>query len=177
MLWILFVMGTIVAIVLAIIVGGLATPREHTVARSIVLPVSMDRVWQTIHDVGNYNAWRHELEDAEIVDTNQPQLRWRETSTRGSVTFGVTADEPPQRFAARILDEDLPFSGEWTWRLDTDGSTTRVSITERGAVGNPLFRFFAAHVMGYTKSLDGYLSALAAHLGSPNVTITDAKPG
>jgi uncharacterized protein YndB with AHSA1/START domain len=111
MYWILFVMGTMVAVVLALVVGGLATPREHTVTRSIVVPAPPDAVWAVIRDFARYKEWRHELEYADVVTESAGQPQWRETTTRGSITYGVTMDEPPHRMVARILDDDLPFSG------------------------------------------------------------------
>jgi hypothetical protein len=174
--WILFIMSAMVAIVLALVVGGLATPRDHAVARTITLPAAPNDVWITVRDVGRYGEWRHELESADIVDTDQPQTRWRETTTRGSITFGVSTDDAPHRLVARILDDDLPFSGEWTWRIEPDGNGTRVTIAERGSVGNPVFRFISAHFIGHTKSIDQYLQALAARHGSPRITIDDASP-
>ncbi len=176
MLWILFVMSIVAAVVIAIIVGGLATPRDHAVARTIVLSAPADAVWATIRDFSRYGDWRHELEGAEVIDTEQSQPRWRENSTRGSVAFGVTIDEPPRRLAARILDEDLPFTGEWTWDVAEHGAGTRITITERGSVGNPIFRFVGAHFIGYTKSMDAYLKALADHHGARAVIIDDAIP-
>jgi hypothetical protein len=174
--WILFVMGAIAAVVIALIAGGLATPRDHAVARTIVLRHDRDTVWSTVRNFDAYAEWRDELEHAEVVDTDQAQVRWRETSTRGSVTFGVTGEQAPERLSARILDDDLPFTGEWTWTLVVDDAGTRVTITERGSVPNPAFRFIAAHFMGYTKSLDRYLRGLAQRLGQPGITIDDATP-
>jgi hypothetical protein len=176
MYWILFVMGAIAAVVVALIVGGLVTPRDHAVARAIVVPAAPATVWHTIRDIGRYAEWRDELEDAAVVDTDQPQPRWRETSTRGSVTFGVTQDDPPHRLVAQILDDDLPFTGAWTWEVTADGDGCRITITERGSVGNPVFRFVAAHFLGHTRSLDAYLRALARRHGVPNIVIDDALP-
>jgi len=176
MYWILFVMGAIVAVVLAVLVGGLVTPRTHVASRAITLRATPELVWSTVRDVARYGDWRNELEDASVVDTEQPQLRWRETSTRGSVTFGVTVDEPPHRLAARILDDDLPYSGEWTWQVDAAGENTHVTITERGDVGNPIFRFIGAHLIGYTRSIDTYLKALAHHVGDARASIRDSAP-
>ncbi len=176
MYWILFVMAAIVAVVLSVLVGGLVTPRAHVATRTIVLRAAPALVWATVRDVERYNEWRHEIEDASVVDPEQPQVRWRETTTSGSVTFGVTVDEPPHRFAARILDEDLPYSGEWAWHVTPEGDGTRVTITERGEVSNLLFRFVGAHFIGYTKSIDGYLKGLALRVGDPRATIGDTVP-
>ena len=174
MYWILFVMGAIVAVICALLVGGLLTPRKHVASRSITLRAAPDLVWSAVHDVARYGEWRHEIEDSSVVDAEQPQLRWREISTRGSVTFGVTVDEPPHRFAARILDDDLPYSGEWTWQVDAELHGTRVTITERGEIGNPVFRFIGAHLTGYTRSIDTYLNGLARHVGDERASIVEA---
>ncbi len=176
MYWILFVLGAIAALVIAMLVGGLVTPRQHTLARSVVLPATRETVWQTIRDVGRYAEWRHDLEFAEVVDTDQPQPRWRETNTRGSVTFGITREAAPTTMVAVILDEDLPIEGEWTWTVTPEGDATRVTITERGSIKNPLIRFIAAHFVGYHRSMDSYLTALARHLGAPRAAITNGTP-
>ena len=176
MYWILFVMGGIAAIGVALVIGGLATPRHHEVARSMTLPVTPDRLWMSVRDIDAYGQWRHELEDVERVDTDQAQPRWRETNTRRSLTFGVTRDEPPHRFSASILDDDLPYTGEWTWIVEPHGTGARVTITERGSVLNPIYRFIGAHFIGYTRSLDRYLASLAAHHGAPDSAIADATP-
>lgn len=174
MYWILFVMAAIAAVIVAVIVGGLVTPRDHAVARTVRVPAAPGDVWHTVRNVGAYSDWRHEIEHAEVIDADQPQVRWRETSTRGSVSFGVTREDAPHTMSARILDDDLPFTGEWTWHVAADGTGTRVAITERGSVSNPVFRFIGAHFIGYTKSIDAYLSALAAHHGAPRAAIADA---
>ncbi len=169
-------MAAIVAVIVAIIVGGLVTPRDHVVSRSVLIPDSVDAVWNTVRDFGRYGEWRTELEDSSLIDPEQPQIRWRETSTRGSVAFGVTEERAPNRLVARILDEDLPFSGEWSWQLTAEGSGTRVTITERGSVPNPIFRFIASHFIGFTKSMDGYLSALARQHRVATPRIDPATP-
>jgi len=176
MFWILFVMGAIVAVVLALVAGGFATPRDHAVARAAFLPVSLPDVWTTIRDVGKYGEWRDELDDATIVDTDPPQVRLRETTSSGSMTFGITAESAPTQMTARILDEDLAFSGAWTWQLEPASGGTRVVITERGSVGNPVFRFIGAHFIGHTRSIDRYLKGLGARHGVANLVIGDAEP-
>ncbi|MEI6739417.1 MAG: SRPBCC family protein [Gemmatimonadaceae bacterium] len=176
MYWILFVMGAIAALVIALLVGGLVTPRVHTLARTVVVPRAAAETWAVIREVGRYADWRHDLEFAEVVDTDQPQPRWRETSTRGSVTFGITRDVAPTTMVAVILDEDLPIEGEWTWTVTPEGDGTRVTITERGSIKNPIIRFIAAHLLGYHRSMDTYLRALAQHLGVARPEPVDGTP-
>jgi hypothetical protein len=40
-----------------------------------------------------------------------------------------------------------------------------VTITERGLVGNPIFRFVSRFVIGQTATMDSYLRALGKRFG------------
>ncbi len=165
MYWILFVMGLIASIVIALIAGGLATPRAHTVSKSALLPASVDEVWHTIRTVSAYATWRSDLEDVELVDTEHAQVRWRELSTRRSMLLGIVTDDAPRTLVVRILDDDLPFSGEWEWALREEGASTHVTITERGEIGNPIFRLIGTYFIGHTKTIDRVLGDLARKHG------------
>lgn len=173
MFWILLVMGLLVAVVAALVIGGIVTPRTHVASRSVTVPGDVETVWRVIRDVRAYASWRPELLES-VASIGDEGEEWREATRGQSVRFGVTADEPPHRFAARILDDDLPYSGEWTWELaPASVDTTRVTVTERGEVGNPVFRFIGAHLIGHTATIDNYLRALAIRLGSATAAITD----
>jgi len=174
--WILFVMGSVVAVVVALLVGGMVTPRHHRVARSIVVNADPDTVWRAVRDVAQYATWRDDILSAVLVDTDQPGVRWCETSRRGSVTFGIVHEHAPHAFAARVLDDDLSYSGEWRWHVGDVAEGTCLAITESADVGNPVFRFVGTHVIGHTRALDVYLVAFARHVGSSGVPIVDALP-
>ena len=92
----------------------------------------------------------------------------------------VESAEPPKRMVARIVDQDLPFGGRWEYDIVPDGpDASRVTITERGWVSNPIFRFVSRFVMGHTATLDAYLRALGKHFGSeptPTVIATTGAP-
>ena len=173
MYWILFVMGTVVAIVAAVLVGGLVTPRAHVVSRAVTLGAAPVAVWSVVRDVARYAEWRTEVRSVDIVSDAASRLEWRETTSRGSVTFGATVDEAPREFAARILDEDLGYTGAWSWSVHAHGPGSRLVLTERGEVGNVLFRFVAAHLIGHQRSIDRYLQQLATTLGEPDARIVD----
>jgi hypothetical protein len=72
---------------------------------------------------------------------------------------------PPQRLVSRIADERLPYGGTWTYELAPAGDGTRLTITERGEIYNPVFRFVARFVMGHTATMNGVLRALGARHG------------
>ncbi|MES2521555.1 MAG: SRPBCC family protein [Gemmatimonadota bacterium] len=169
MYWILFVMGTIAAVVIALIVGGLTTPRAHVASRIVRLRAAPETVWALVRDVGSYASWRPDVQSI-VVDGAE----WEESSPRRSMRFGITQDQPPVRFGMRMLDDDLPYTGEWLWEIEADGDGSRVTLTERGEVGNPVFRFIGTQMIGHTRSIDAVLRALAIRVGDAEATIEDA---
>jgi hypothetical protein len=166
MFWILMVMGLLVAIVLALVVGGLVTPREHVATRSQTYRATPAQVWAAVRDVASYASWREDMIDVEMVQGSgdAPAVQWREISSGGTVTFGITEEEPPVRMVARVLDDDLPWGGTWTWEVSPAPEGARLTITERGYVNNPIFRFIGTHFIGFNKTIDSYLRALGTHL-------------
>lgn len=160
MYWILFVMALIVSLVLAVLVGGFVTPRKHTAARTLTLRAAPETVWKLVRTVTEYPNWRDDIRSVEIMAGNDPRLAWTENSLSKSVSYRADVDEAPSRFTARILDDDLGYSGEWQYVISPFDGGTRVTITEVGEVRNPVFRFFG-NFIGYTRSIDAYLNNLA----------------
>ena len=102
---------------------------------------------------------------------------WRERGANGEITFAMTTFEPPTRLVTRIMDRDLPFGGEWEYVIAPEGAGSRLTITERGEVYNPLFRFVSRFVMGHTAGLETYLGALSTRLGGPVKSAAGAGSG
>lgn len=71
----------------------------------------------------------------------------------------------------RIADVSLPFAGSWTYDVTPSGSGTRVLITERGEIHNPVFRVLSRFVFGHTATMEQFLRNLGQKLdytrGSP----------
>jgi hypothetical protein len=158
------VMALLVSIVAAIVVGGLATPRRHVAARAIELEAPPERVFALIHDVAAYPDWRDDLRSVQVDATDGAALQWTEVGQSGSVSYRAVTDDAPARVTARITNDDLSYSGEWQYALTPQGSGTRLVIAEHGDVGNPVFRFFGTHFIGFTRSIDAYLANLAMAL-------------
>lgn len=79
--------------------------------------------------------------------------------------LAVTAFEPPHRLVLEIVATDLPYSGNWTWEITPSGSGALVTVTERGVVDNPIFRFLSRFVFGQTATMEAYLKALGRRHG------------
>lgn len=171
MYWILFVMGALASLVLAVIVGGLVTSRRYVASRAVTVRATPETIWNLVRDVGAYAEWRPEIESA-LVDGEE----WQEFMTGRALRFGVVASEAPRRFVARMLDDDVSSTREWTWDLAPGDRGTRVTLTERGEIGNPIARFVAAQMSGHSRSIDAVLGALAIKVGDAAANIEDAGP-
>ena len=78
----------------------------------------------------------------------------------------VEETQPPSRFVTRITDPDQPFGGTWTFEIVPNGvNQSLVTITERGEIYDPLFRFMSRFVFGYTSTMDDCLAALTRKFG------------
>jgi hypothetical protein len=72
---------------------------------------------------------------------------------------------------ARIADDKLPYGGTWTWEIEETPEGSAVRITENGEIYNPLFRFAARYVFGYSSTMEAYLRALGKKFGEESVAI------
>jgi uncharacterized protein YndB with AHSA1/START domain len=178
MKWILIIVGIIFALVMVIVVIGSLLPREHVATVSARIAASPERVWTTITQPDSFGSWRSDLTRVEILPTTPSGPAWREHGKNGTMTMVMEGAEPPRRMATRIVDETLPFGGRWEFDIAPDGAdASRVTITERGWVSNPIFRFVSRFVMGHTASLEAYLRALGKHFGSEPTPTVVASSG
>ena len=166
MKWALVAVGIIILLVICIVGIGYALPVAHTAQRSVLLAVPPPTVWATITDVAAYPTWRTDVDTVEVLAPVDGRQSWREKGTNGEITYAMTVVDPPSRLVTRIMDRDLPFGGEWEYVIVPEGPGSRITITERGEVYNPLFRFVSRFVMGHTAGIEGYLGALSARLGA-----------
>ena len=158
----LAVLATLVVMVTAI---GVALPRDHVASREETLAAPPERVFGTLVDVERYPAWRSGVTRIEIV-TREPALRWREHGSTDTITFEFEEQRAPQRIVTRIADPSLPFGGTWTYVLTPADTGTRLTITERGEVYNPIFRFVSRFVFGHAATIDAFLADLRRHLSA-----------
>lgn len=169
MKWVLIIVGVLAVLVAMVTLIGAMLPRDHVATMTAVIPAPPQTVWETLTNVAAYPTWRSDVKRVEVLSQPAAPLSWKEHGTQGTITFAVETFEPPRRMVGRIADQNLPFGGAWEYVLTPDsGDTnrTRVTITERGYVSNPIFRFVSRFVMGHHATLDSYLKALGRKFGS-----------
>jgi hypothetical protein len=173
----------IAAIVVAIIVMvgvvaliGSRLPVAHVASRSVVINAPSTVVFSTMIDFASAPSWRSGVKSVVMsTDSSDGHRRVLEDSKNGKMTMEVEEMVPPTRFVTRIVDEDLPYGGAWTHALESQGSATKVTITEHGEVYNPIFRFLSKYIIGHTGTMDAYLTDLGRKFGE-TVTPVDAAP-
>lgn len=161
----LIVVLVLVVLIVVLVVVGLFLPRNHVASRSAVFDAPPERIWAALTDTAKAPEWRTGLKSVDALPPLDGKRRYREITGFGPITYVVEEERAPERLVGRIADEGLGYGGSWTWELAREGSRTRVTITERGFVTNPVFRVLARFVFGYGKTMDVYLRDLGRRLG------------
>ena len=160
MYWILAIMAAIAAVIIALLVGGLVTPATYRVARRIHLRRHAHEVYALLADVSAYEQWLPSA--ASLVP----------------MTPGPTnAAGDAQGLTLQVTDDDTKVQWQWHWEVDASavdvtahGARCRVTLTERGRVGNPVLRFVAA-LRGHGSHAERTLRALAEHCDAFDVAV------
>jgi hypothetical protein len=136
---ILIVAAAFAALVLVVAAIGWLLPRDHVAARAATFRARPEAIFAQIASL--------------------------EIGARDDVPIAIVEQHPPHRLVTRIADPNLPFGGTWTFEITPDGGGTRLTITERGYVSNPIFRVVSRFIMGHHATMAAYLRELAVRLG------------
>jgi uncharacterized membrane protein len=156
----LILLAAVVALVLIVLVIGALLPKNHVVSRHIVLRRPLGEVYQVVRDFGSAPTWRPDLERVEMISTGDNRVKFREHGKQGAVTYDLIEDQRNEKIVTRIADQDLGYSGTWTYTFKNEDGGTRVEITEAGDVSNIFFRFVSRFVFGQSRTMEKYLAAL-----------------
>ncbi|MFY7922949.1 MAG: hypothetical protein ACOVSI_11085 [Gemmatimonas sp.] len=145
--WILVIMAGVVAVVLALVVGGLASQRTRLVAREVRLRAPLETVWPLLTQVEQTPAWCAHLPNMQLLMESAPRLR-----------------------RLQLLDDDGVAFGEWIMAAAAHDGGTQLSVTETCELHNVIARFFNAFSIDSSR-VDDFLRALALQVGETDVTI------
>jgi uncharacterized protein YndB with AHSA1/START domain len=167
MKWFLGIVVLLAGVLLLIVLIGALLPKEHVATREGRYHQPPDAIWKAITDIDAMPSWRVGLKSVKRLPDVNGLPAWVETLNNGVIPLEATASEPPGKLVVRIADPKLPFGGTWTYEIHAtpEGSTLR--ITENGEVYNTVFRFVLRFFLGYTATIDGYLTSLAKKFGEP----------
>jgi uncharacterized protein YndB with AHSA1/START domain len=194
------VIGVLVLLVAAVALIGMMLPQDHVAARTVRVGQSPEQVFAIISDVEKVPTWRADVTRVEILPIDNGSMMFREHGS-DAVTYRVEVSEPPRRRVVRIADANLPYGGTWTYDVTPVASgtpvasaaaaasampaasaapLTQITITERGEVYNPIFRFMSRFVFSHHATIDAYLIALGTKCGeavTPETADLSPNPG
>lgn len=166
MKWVLIVMGSVAALFVLMALIGLFIAREHRATSTIVLRQAPDTVWKVVRDIGSVASWFPAMKRAERLPDRDGHEVWRQKIGGFEAPIIVLESSAPRKLVTQIDPAaGGSFGGTWTYMFTPDSNATRISVTEAGWIGNPVFRFMARFLFGYYGSLDGYLKALGKRFG------------
>lgn len=152
MYWILAIMATLAAGLLALVVGGLVTPADYRVVRQVTLHRTAHDVRALLADLAAYEKW-------------MPTPSTIERTAADDATAGI---------ALRVTDDDTKAQRQWEWGVAADTVTASdhctVTLTEWGRVGNPVLRFVGA-LRGHGGHAERALRALAEHFDEFGIAV------
>jgi hypothetical protein len=163
MKWVIAAVVSVLAIGGIIVAVGWLLPQNHVAVRRARFKQRPEVIWETITGPP---TWRPDVESYEMLPEVEGRVQWREVDRRKeSILFERVEAKAPKRLVTRIADPKLPFGGTWTQEITPTAEGCMLTITENGEIYNPLFRFMARFVFGYTATLEKYLLALAKKHG------------
>ena len=159
-------------LLLAFVVGSLQ-PRENVAASHVELRAEREAVWAVLADFATWPTWNHAFDAVEPAPARDGKTVWLARGSYGDMPLVLERLEPPARLTTFTpADAGLGFFGSWTYELEERaGGGTRLRITERGEVPNPLFRFMMM-LAGPTRTQREFLRLLSTHLGEAQARIT-----
>ncbi|PJZ75976.1 LIC10604 family protein [Leptospira neocaledonica] len=154
---------SVICLIVLLVLSGYLLPKDHVASVEKNFSSSSESIYKIIRNVHEYQGWRSGLKSVEI----ESNMIWTESDSHGNnIRFGIIEERSPNYLKTKILNEDLPFGGGWEFEISPDGSNTKLKITEKGFVTNPLFRVLSKFVFGHDATMKTYLEDLSKRLES-----------
>src|SRR5260370_11969946 len=116
MKWVLIIVISLVALVLAVWVIGSLLPKGHSVARTLHMKQSPEAVWAVITDSQSMPACRSNVVKVERLADQNGHTVWRETYKDGqTLPLEMVELQPPKRLVAPIAHPTLPSAAPRTY--------------------------------------------------------------
>ncbi|MBM9500987.1 SRPBCC family protein [Leptospira sp. 201903071] len=150
----IYVLVFLVLLVAGIYGVGASLPIEHSSSLERFFSAPSDRIYSLILNFKEYPSWRPNLKKIEEISSSS----WKETDSHNeTLTYSFVQERKNELVESKIMDEDKPFGGSWTFELSSVPNGTKLKITENGKVFSPVFRFFSKYVFGHTATIRTYL--------------------
>jgi uncharacterized protein YndB with AHSA1/START domain len=164
--WIAGALGALVAVPALMVLVGLFLPRAHEAACRARFDRSPETLWAALTDFPRWPEWNPMFRTMERAADRDGKPVWVGRGKWGAMPLVIETLDPPRRIVTRIPeDAGQGFSGSWTYEIEPSERGATLSITERGEVGNPLFRVIGTVFFDQRATARGFLRALGRSLG------------
>jgi uncharacterized protein YndB with AHSA1/START domain len=165
------VLGLIVAAGIALLVfyvAGSRMPREHKAVISATFPADRAAVWDAINDFDGMPGWWPAVKSTRLEYlADGTALTWNKDAHGNEIPFKTTELKPYNKLVRLIAATDQPFGGTWTFELaDAPEGGTRLTLTEDGWIGPPVFRAVAKWIVGLDSNQRDFMDHLGKHLAA-----------
>jgi len=163
MKWVWIVLAFLILLVAVIAITGMLLPKAHLATRASRFKQAPQAIWEAITGPPD---WRSDIRGFENLPPRDGHRSWAETDKHGqTIAYESLEEIPHSRLVTRIATEKLPFGGTWTQEIKPLADGCELTITEAGEIYNPIFRFMARFIFGYSGSIETYLKALHRKFG------------
>lgn len=164
--WFIRIVLLLVGLIVAVIVVGALLPEEHIASRTLVTKQQPQALWDAINDHATEPQWRADVASVTSLGQREGKPVWQENYKDGNkVTLITTESKAPSRMVRELTDLEGPFSGRWEIDITPTPAGSNITVTEKGKVSNPFFRFVSKYIIGHTTFMERYLKGLAGKFG------------
>jgi uncharacterized protein YndB with AHSA1/START domain len=134
--------GALVALALTgmAVAVGLLLPTAHTTTGTAMFDRPPDAVWRVLTDLDGMPLWRSDLTTLERLPNHGGKTVWREIGRAGAQVLEFWWEDPPRRLVMQSAEAGQVNYPIRTFELSSIGGGTRVTMTARAVVSNPLVR-------------------------------------
>lgn len=179
MKWLLWTAGALLALAVIALVIGWLRPATHVARTESEYATPPIEVWAALTDFGAWGEWNSEITSMERLEDREGRAVWLAKGGWGDLLTEIVRSEPPAEGSPSGTLETFvdggAFQGTWVYELSPSGPGTRLRITERGEVSNPVFRAMMIFHDDYA-SMRAFHEALAGRLGE-EVSVTEIEDG
>ena len=119
---------------------GLFLGAEQRVSSEALFQRPPETVWRVLTDLAGMPLWRSDLSALERLPDLEGRPVWREIGQGGIRVIELAVAQPPSRLVLRRTRDGVPAFPMRTFELAAASGGTRVTLTERARVANPLQR-------------------------------------
>lgn len=164
----LYIISGIVGIILVIFIIGLLLPKQRTVSRQCIFPVTPEVLYSIVTDNEEWE-YRSSLENLVIIEKNGEYETWDEITKDGAVIHFRTKDKKPHSFYSFEMDSKM-FSGYWTATFQpVNNGETLFIATEYISVKNPFIKTLSYLFFDIGKLMDDYQNDLRSKIEKSHI--------